>query len=1076
MNQPFRVHIGTSSTRPELPVLAGKPVTIAAVLIVALAFAVDLWAQDQSAKKPASTPAVDKDHAEKFAAGLAIFKKHVRPILVRHCVQCHGGETVEAEFDLTERDRLLKGAASGKVFEAGKARSGRLFAAILHTGKVKMPYQQNKLADEDIAHIAQWLDLGAPYDGPLVEGDAKPESWTRRVIAPEAKDFWSFQPLRRAEPPAVKNAAWCRTPVDRFVLARLEAAGLQPGEVVDRNKLIRRAYFDLLGLPPSPEEVHAFLNDQSNDAWGNLIDRLLASPHYGERWARHWLDIARFAESHGFEHDTDRPTAYHYRDFVIQALNQDLPYDTFVRWQIAGDEFAPENHLAMMATGFLAAGVHSTQITKNEVEKHRYDELDDMLATIGSSMLGLSIGCARCHDHKFDPIPQCDYYRLLSTFTTTVRSELYLNLDPAGYQRAKGAFDAEHAPFAAAVRKFEAEQLPGRFAAWEKNAAAELEKLPWIILDPQKMKSSGGATLTKQPDGSILVTGKNPDFDTYTFDVPIELSGITGVRLEALSDPSMKNNGPGRADNGNFDLTDFKLTLAPNPPANGERQSPGSSPDKSSLPVKLTNPRATFEQSGLPIAAAIDDNAKSGWAVDPQFGKDHAAAFDVEMPAAVDGGVLTFTLAFNGNNKHNIGRIRLSVTRTSEPPDVQASGIPQAVVACLQTPAEKRTADQTAIVLKWYAPFDAAWQELHAAERKHAKEEPQPPVVKALISSEGVPPLRLNTQGADFLEQTHFLRRGDPQLKDAVASPGFLQVLMPAADAESRWQMTPPSGCRTSYRRASLANWLTDTDDGAGRLLARVIVNRLWQHHFGRGIVATPNDFGIRGARPSHPELLDWLATELVARRWKLKDVHKLIMTSAVYMQSSRYDETKAAVDRENELFWRRPPHRLEAEVIRDALLAAGGLLDTTMYGPGTLDEGTKRRSIYFTVKRSKLISMMTVFDAPDALSSIGERSATTVAPQALMLLNNPLVQQSARAFAERIAGADAGSAEAAVRAGYLIAVAREPTPEELTDDLAFISAQTGSYNATGRPDARKLAWADFCQVLLCLNEFVYVE
>ncbi len=290
---------------------------------------------------------------------------------------------------------------------------------------------------------------------PLVSADdsttesTKPAPWTEKVIAPEARQFWAFQPLlHRHETPAVKNAGALQNPIDNFVLDRLEAKGLTINKPADKQHLIRRAYFDLVGLPPPPDAVAQFMADTSPDAWSRLLDRLLASPQYGERWARHWLDISRFAESHGFEHDSDRPTAYHFRDFVIEALNRDLPFETFVKWQIAGDEYEPDNLLALKATGFLAAGVHSTQITKNEVEKHRYDELDDMLSTTGSAMLGLSIGCARCHDHKFDPIPQRDYYRLLSTFTTTVRSEVDLDLDPAGNKRAKAAFDAEHALFA----------------------------------------------------------------------------------------------------------------------------------------------------------------------------------------------------------------------------------------------------------------------------------------------------------------------------------------------------------------------------------------------------------------------------------------------------------------------------------------------------------------------------------------------------------------------------------------------------------------------------------------------------
>jgi hypothetical protein len=911
-------------------------------------------------------------------------------------------------------------------------------------------------------------------DEPPQERETPVASWTERVVPPDARNFWAFQPLRATTPQAVRNASQVRTAIDSFVLQRLEDKGLSLSPQADRLHLLRRAYFDLVGLPPPPEDVAKFLEDSSPDAWRELIDRLLDSPEYGERWARHWLDISRFAESHGFEHDTDRPSAYFFRDFVIQALNQDLPFDTFVKWQIAGDEFEPDNKLALMATGFLAAGVHSTQITKNEVEKHRYDEMDDMLSTIGSALLGLSIGCARCHDHKYDPIPQRDYYRLLSTFTTTVRSEVELDLDPDGYRRAKAAFDIAHAPFAAALKEFEVEQLPQRFDAWEQDEAGRGERFPWVVIEPQTLKSEAGAALKLLPDGSILVTGPNAKFDTYTFIVSTNRTGITNVRLEALADPSLIKGGPGRADNGNFDLTDFQITISPAiDPASGGREPPG--PPR--LKLLLKNPRATFEQPGLPIAATIDDNDKSGWAVDPQFGKNHAAAFELDRPAGFDGGSsLTFSLSFKGNDKHNIGRLRLALSTATDPIDLTALGIPQRITELLEKPRDKRTADEQAAVISWYATIDPEWQKLNQAAGEHLAQAPRPTLAKAMISSEGLTPVRLNTQGADFLEQTHFLRRGDPNLKDAVAAQGFLQVLTPAGDDARHWQALPPAGWRTSYRRRALAEWLTDTQQGAGALLARVIVNRLWQHHFGRGIVSTPNDFGARGAAPLHPELLDWLAGELIRCGWKLKEMHRLIMTSAVYMQSSGFDEASSAIDRENALLWRKSPTRLEAEVIRDSLLAASGLLDKTMLGRGTLDESTRRRSIYFTIKRSKLIPMMLTFDAPDALSSAGERSTTTVAPQALILMNNDNTRSFAKAFARRIAPDAAADLAGVVRSAYVIALARQPTDEELADGLAFLATQAASYQSAGRADARELALADFCQVLLCLNEFVYVE
>jgi cytochrome c553 len=1039
--------------------------TVAAVgcLTCVLGWHVTVAADDA----PKAKTEVEADHAAKRAKGLAIFQKDVRQVLIQHCLRCHGGDETESEFDITDRDRLLKGGLKGAAVVSGKSRESLLFKLISHQKKPHMPAEADKLPDAVIARIAEWIDLGAPFDASLTATPDGTAAWTRKVVSDDVRQHWAYQPLRRVDPPAVKNQTWCRTPIDRFILAKQEAAGIQPNPPATKIQLLRRAYFDLIGLPPSPADVEASLNDSSPDAFDKVLDKLLANPAYGERWARHWLDLSRFGESHGFEHDYDRPTAFHFRDFVIKALNMDLPYDQFVKWQLAGDEYEPQNHLAMMATGYLAAGVHSTQITANEVEKHRYDEMDDMLATIGTSMLGLTFGCARCHDHKFDAIPQADYYRMLTTFTTTVRSELDLDTDPAGYAKAKAAFDAEHAPFVAALQKYEAEQLPGQFKTWDETRRTNpsLAVPQWILAEPAKLTSAGGATFAKQPDGSYLVSGKNVNNDTYTFVVETELKGITAIRLEALSDPSLAKGGPGRADNGNFALSDLTVTSAP------------KSDPSAAKPVKLKNARATFEQKGLPVAAVIDDNPQSAWAVDPEFGKNHAAAFDLAEPVGTNGPtVLTFTLKFNNNTKHAIGRPRLSLTTSPVPLELQGPSTPQAIQLALDLPADKRSAEQTASLLKWFGPLDAGWTKLNDELQAHAAKAPKPALAKALISSEGTPAVRLHTQGGDFLNETHFLRRGDTSMKEGVAAQGFLQVLMPGPDAEKRWQLPPPTGSKTSFRRTALAEWLTDVDRGAGKLLARVIVNRLWQHHLGTGLVATPSDFGVRGEKPTHPELLDWLATELIRSGWRLKPLHKLILTSAVVQQSSGWSEANAAVDRDNKLIWRLPSSRLEAEVIRDSILSVTGTLDATMFGPGTLDEASRRRSIYFTVKRSKLIPMMTVFDAPDALSGLPERAETTIAPQALMLLNNPQIRQHSGNFAKRIAGTASDSLDVTIRSAYLTALGRPPSADEAADSVAFVTQQIASYSTAGKPDARELALTDFCQALLCLNEFVYVE
>ena len=826
---------------------------------------------------PALEPPATAEHAAQMAKGAELFNGGVGKLLADNCVKCHGGEKgVKGDLDLATRETLLKGGETGPAVVPGKSAESLLMKSIRHEEKgLKMPKKADKLPDSEIAKIAAWIDLGAPYGRPLVAGRVERD---RSKVTDEDRKWWSFQKLASTQPPAVKNQEWCRTPIDRFVLAKLEGRGLAPNSVAEKRTLIRRAYFDLIGLPPTPEQADRFLADTAPDAYGKVIDELLASPHHGERWGRHWLDLARYAESHGYEQDYDRPNAWHYRDFVIRALNADQPFDEFVRWQIAGDELAPDNPEAWKATGFLAAGTHATQITANQAEKERYDELDDMAATIGTSMLGLTVGCARCHDHKFDPIPARDYYRLVSTFTKTVRSDYSLILNPDNFKPAKAQWDTTKAALVAERERFEKEQLPLRLAEWEKRAE-------------------------------------------------------TGVKL---------------------------------------------------------------------------------------------------------------------------------------PADAQAA---------LAVPAAQRTAAQHAALLKWWRTQDVEWRKLDSAVSAHAATEPKPQKVTALICSEGVPAVRNHTQGPDFYDQTFFLARGDLGKKQGEAAPGFLQIL--AGAPEQRWITPPPAGSRTPWKRASLAKWLTDSEAGAGHLLARVIVNRRWQHHFGRGIVATPSDFGAQGEKPTHPELLDWLAAELIRGGWKLKPMHRLMMTSAAYMQGAEIGDGRSeiakarAADPANTLLWRHPRRRLEGEVIRDSILAVTGALDTKMFGAGTLDGAMKRRAIYFQIKRSQLPPMMITFDAPDTLGSLGHRSSTTVAPQALLLMNNAQIRSSARAWAKALAAQPAADA---VKRAYLAALARPPADDELAMAAEFLRTQTESYKTAGKGDAAELALTDFCQSLVSLNEFVYVE
>lgn len=718
---------------------------------------------------------VPPDHAAKMQAGVKIFKESVREVFIKNCLDCHGGRRTRADFNLASREALIASKSLGK-----NAESSKLFQVIAHQREPFMPHKADKLPEKTISAIAKWIELGAPYDRPLVEAAANNDK-EKPPVTDADRQFWSFRRLQVQAVPKDANDSWSRTPIDQFIQAKLRQEKLRGNDVASRPVLIRRAYFDLLGLPPSPEEVAAFVNDPDPLAYEKLVDRLLESPHYGERWARHWMDVARFAESHGYEQDYTRPHAYHYRDFLIKAFNQDMPYDQFVRWQLAGDELNGDNPLAMMATGFLGGGSFPTQLTEAEFESARYDELDDMVSTVGTAFLGLTIGCARCHDHKYDPIPTKDYYRLASTFTTTIRSEVDL----------------------------------------------------------------------------VLEKGQKP--------------------------------------------------------------------------------------------------------------------------------------------------------------------------------------------------------------------------VKVQVTSEGVKPMRHHADGRGFphfYPMTFFLKRGDVHQKQGEAPQGFLQVLMRTDKDVTDWKIEPPEKAKTSFRRTALANWITDTREGGGHILARVMVNRVWQHHFGKGIVATPNDFGLQGDAPTHPELLEWLAVDFVHNGWKIKRLHKLIMTSAVYIQSSASDEKRSKIDVGNRYYWRWEPRRLEAEPIRDTMLAVAGMLDKTMYGPGTLDQNMRRRSVYFLIKRSELIPMMMLFDWPEHLVSIGRRSVTTTAPQALMFMNSPQARSYAEGFAKRILQEPA---EKRLQRAYQLAFGREVMDREVQALTAFLEKQKNTYQSQGRGNAEQLAWTDLCQTLMSMNEFIYI-
>jgi hypothetical protein len=760
-----------------------------------------------------------------MTAGTKLFRDQVRDILVHKCVDCHGGDAIESGFDITTRESMLRGGDSKTPGVVPRdANASLMYRLITHEEEPTMPLEASKLKPEEIAKIAQWINLGAPYDKPLIEeGDTTP--WTERVVPEEAKQYWAFQPLRDVTPPTVDDNT-SSNPIDAFVIAKRSAAGVSGNALADKRTLLRRAHFALTGMPPKPDEAKRFLDDSSPEAYANLVDRLLESPHFGQRWARHWLDVARFAESHGFEQDYDRPHAYHYRDFVIKAFNEDMPYDKFVKYQIAGDEIAPKDPLALMATGFLGAGAYPTQITLREVEPSRYDAMDDMANTTGQAFLAMTIGCARCHDHKFDPIPQADYYRFVSNFVTTVRSNIEVEIAPVSAEELEN-YEAKKKLLTSQLTAFEVDELPKRLDEWLKQSGSEA-RTPngWQLLN-WEAKSQGGATFERLDDGSHLAGGTNDKYDEYTFTTETDLVGLSQLRIEALTHASMQQNGPGRAGNGNFALTDIHVTAKSLADANQV------------VTVKLSNAQATHQQNdtNLSVASAIDDNPSSGWAVDfGGIGKDQAASFQFDKPLGFTGGIeLTVKLVFKGNVQHNLGRVRLAVANETQPVDLKSSAsesIPAGLLPAgdFSLGLSAVSDDRREPLLAWYRRRDPRWLELKQSLDNHVANPPQPKKETVMVTSEGFPPIRhhMPAGAPDFFETTHFLRRGDVMQKDGEAAPGVLQALSRKSNDQEGWYVPRPEDARTSYRRISVANWIIDREQGAGDLLARVIVNRLW--------------------------------------------------------------------------------------------------------------------------------------------------------------------------------------------------------------------------------------------------------
>lgn len=1039
--------------------------------------------------------------SETDAQKLEFFETKIRPVLVRECYSCHSQEAqasdkLRGSLLLDTREGSALGGDSGPAVVPGDAEKSLILSALRHED-FEMP-PKGKLSDAIIADFEKWIADGAvdPRDGSAAVAG--------RVIDWEGgRSHWAFQSL-----PATHDA---NHSIDHFIGASQQALSTSSRPMADARTLIRRAWLDLLGLPPTPDEMRSWLSRLAPDkqppgtpvdplVWRELVDYLLERPQYGERWARHWMDVARFAESHGYEQDYNRGNAYHYRDFLIRAFNDDMPYDQFVQWQLAGDELAPDNPLAWMATGFLGAGAFPTQLTETEFESARYDELDDMVSTTGVAFLGLSVGCARCHDHKFDPITAKEYYQLLSTFTSTIRCEKSFDLDPETNDRNRR--EHEQALLALKAKLSELETaMPKRLAQWIQSTSFE-PKLggDWMPLTGS-IDSDANTKYVAQPDGSYLATGSAPAKDRLTFTTTVPAgTTLTSLRVEALADDSLPRRGPGRADNGNFALGNVECFIE-------------AATDVAS-PIVFTRAATTFEQndSSLSAQASIDSDPVSGWAIDGQIGKDNAAVFYVDQPVTIlPGSKLRIVLSFpHPNSKHSIGRVRLSIAASADakvhvgnegpPASVawQLRSIPTSLVKPDAETAPVRLAELTKLIsdapnqwretIEWFTRWQSDWQEAHAQLSKLETSGPSIKTATIQVASEGLSPMKHHADDRGyphFYPEVHFLRRGDVHQKVEPVSPAPLVVLV-SKTKPVQWQAISGEQAKPgpSHRRSRLAQWITDPEQGSGALAARVMANRLWQHHFGRGIVGTPNDFGFSGDAPSDPELLDWLASELIKGQWRLKPMHRLIMTSHTYMQSS---EVAAPGE---QAWWKRQPRRLEAEAIRDSLLAVSGLLDPTMYGPGSMNEAMRRRSVYFFIKRSELIPSMMLFDWPEHLVSIGQRSSTTIAPQALLMMNNPLVRSAAEAMAKTVVSKHEQvepSIDDAVERAYQLAYQRSPAAQEREIGKQFLTqlllarggdAAKSVTIAQGDPASKvpPTVWADYCQMLLSANEFIYVD
>ncbi|WP_337175986.1 DUF1553 domain-containing protein [Paludisphaera sp.] len=958
------------------------------------------------------------------------FEAEIRPILTARCLACHGRETREAGLRLDRKASALRGGHEGSAIEPGDGENSLIVMLVSGEDPDRvMPPKGERLTPAQVAALKAWIDQGAEWPD---EGD-DPRSW------------WSLRPLERPAVPAptpFPDAPPPTNPIDAFIRAKLAEKGLKPSPEADRRTLARRLYVDLTGLSPSPEEVAAFVADPDPLAYEKLVDRLLASPRYGERWARHWLDVAHYGDSHGYDKDKPRPNAWPYRDYVVRAFNADKPFDRFVAEQVAGDALYPDDPAAVAALGFLAAGpwdfVGHAEVpeTKSDGKVARHLDRDDMARTVFDTFLGLTVGCAQCHDHKFDPISQEDYYRVQAVFAAVDRADRPLYPDAPSARKAR-QLAARHAD---AVR--ERDRLAAAVAAQAGPALGEIDHLIAAAKSPDDPPEYGyHSDLAPRDD--------DPKWVQIDLGRPVEIARVTlrpcrddfnGIgdgfgfpvryKVEASDDPAFGREVATIADRSGEDQ--------PNPGVAAVHFEAGTT----ARYVRVTAVRLAerqddyhfalaelevFDASGANVAAGVSVSALDSIEAPPRWRA--ANLVDGVAPGLAGGNVEALTAA------------REAYMAKAVDPALRA-GLAEAEAELSRIEAERSALPKPGMV---YA---------------------------ATIHDGGDSPFRGTGPDGGRPRPIFVLDRGnvDHPLKEV--GPGAIGVFR-----ELPGDLHVSPDLPESERRAALARWLIDDRNP---LTWRVIVNRVWQYHFGRGIVATPSDFGKMGEPPTHPELLDWLAAEFRDGGRSLKDLHRLIVASATYRQAATVDPAAEAVDSGNAYLWRGHRRKLEAEAVRDSALAVAGLLDPTMYGPPFRDfvmerpehsphyqyemmrpddPAIRRRSIYRFLARSRPQPFMTVLDCADPSMQVDRRGESVSPLQALALYNNGLMLTAAKALADRVE--TAGDRRAQVARAFALALAREPSADEL-DGLDALAAEHGVASA--------------CRVILNMNEFVFVD